>query len=132
MDPANETDIPAITLQLPTINQSLDVTADAQRVETGNAEISDTVDVEQIQKLPVLDRDPLALVQTLPGVVYQGNSPTTINGLRTSYSNMTLDGINIQDNYIRDNALDYTPNRVLLPGQIRGFTLADLKPEREP
>ncbi len=64
----------------------------------------------------------LALVQTLPGVVYQGNSPTTINGLRTSFSNMTLDGINIQDNYLRDNALDYTPNRVLL-GQIRGFTL---------
>src|ERR1019366_4945612 len=35
---------------------------------------------------------------------------------------MTLDGINIQDNYIRDNALNYTPNRVLL-GQIRQLTL---------
>jgi hypothetical protein len=122
VDPARETDLPAITLQLSTISQSLAVTADAQSVETGNAEISDTIDVQQIQKLPVLDRDPLALVQTLPGVVYQGNSPTTINGLRTSFSNMTLDGINIQDNYLRDNALDYTPNRVLL-GQIRGFTL---------
>ena len=123
VDPARETDLPAITLQLSTISQSLAVTADAQSVETGNAEISDTIDVQQIQKLPVLDRDPLALVQTLPGVVYQGNSPTTINGLRTSFSNMTLDGINIQDNYLRDNALDYTPNRVLL-GQIRGFTLS--------
>ena len=45
-----------------------------------------------------------------------------INGLRTSYSDMTLDGINIQDNYIRDNALDYTPNRLLL-GQVRQMTL---------
>ena len=35
-----------------------------------------------------------------------------INGLRTSYSNMSLDGINIQDNYIRDNALDYSPNKL--------------------
>ncbi len=35
---------------------------------------------------------------------------------------MTLDGINIQDNYIRDNALDYTPNRLLL-GQVRTMTL---------
>jgi hypothetical protein len=121
VDPASETDVPAITLQLPTVSQSLDVSAEAQKVETGNAEISDTIDVEQIQKLPVLDRDPLYLLQTLPGVVQQGNSPTTIDGLRTSFSNMTLDGINIQDNYIRDNALDHTPNRILL-GQIRGFT----------
>jgi hypothetical protein len=121
VDPANETDVPPITLQLATISQSVNVTADAQKVETGNAEISDTIDVEQIQKLPVLDRDPLYLLQTLPGVVYNGNTTTTIDGLRTSFSNMTLDGINIQDNYIRDNALDYTPNKILL-GQIRGFT----------
>ena len=123
VDPASETDVPAITLQLASVRQSLDVVADAQKIETGNAEISDTIDVEQIQKLPVLDRDPLYLLQTLPGVVYNGNpnTDTTINGLRTSFSNMTLDGINIQDNYIRDNALDYTPNKILL-GQIRGFT----------
>ena len=35
---------------------------------------------------------------------------------------MTLDGINIQDNYIRDNALDYTPNKLLI-GQVRQMTL---------
>ena len=122
VDPARETDVPPITLQLPTVNQSLDVVADAQRIETGSAEIADTISVQQVQKLPMVDRDPLALVQTLPGVVYNGNGATTINGLRTSYSNMTLDGINIQDNYIRDNGLDYTPNKVLL-GQIRQVTL---------
>jgi len=78
--------------------------------------------MQEIDKLPLLDRDPLGLVQMMPGVVQQGNSATVINGLRTSYSNMTLDGINIQDNYLRDNALDYTPNRILL-GQIRQMTL---------
>ena len=35
---------------------------------------------------------------------------------------MTLDGINIQDNYIRDNALDYTPNKLLI-GQVRQMTM---------
>ena len=55
-------------------------------------------------------------------MVSNGNSTTVINGLRTSYSNVTLDGINIQDNYIRDNALDYTPNKLLL-GQVRQMTL---------
>ncbi len=56
-----------------------------------------------------------------------GNSNTVINGLRTSYSNMTLDGINIQDNYIRDNALDYSPNKLRV-GQVRQMTLITSNP----
>jgi hypothetical protein len=78
--------------------------------------------MEDIRSLPILDRDPLGVLQTQPGVVSNANSPTVINGLRTSYSDITLDGINIQDNYIRDNALDYTPNKLLL-GQVRQMTL---------
>jgi hypothetical protein len=122
VDPARETTVQTVTLQLPTINQSLDVSADIQSVQTSNVEISSTITAQEIANLPLIDRDPLGLVQMLPGVVQQGNSYTVINGLRTSYSNMTLDGINIQDNYLRDNALDYTPNRILL-GQIRQMTL---------
>jgi hypothetical protein len=119
VDPARENDLPPVVLQVSAVSQSIDVTAE---VQTATVETSDAITAEQIQKLPTLDRDPLGLIQTLPGVVNNGNTPTTIDGLRTSYSNMTLDGINIQDNYLRDNALDYTPNRVLL-GQIRQFTL---------
>jgi len=122
VDPARETTVPPVTLQLPAVSQSVNITADVQNVQTTNAEISSTITMEQIDKLPIIDRDPLALVQTLPGVVFNGNSATTINGLRTSYSNMTLDGINIQDNYIRDNGLDYTPNK-LLTSQVREMTL---------
>ena len=122
VDTARETDLPPITLELAAISQSVDVTADAQSVEIANAEISETITMEQIAKLPVLDRDPLTLLQTQPGVSFNGNSATVINGMRTSYSNMTLDGINIQDNYIRDNALDYSPNKLLL-GQVRQMTV---------
>lgn len=122
VDPARETAVQTVTLQINSGQFTLDVTADVQSVQTSNAEISTTVTAEEIGKLPLIDRDPLGLVQMMPGVVYQGNSATVINGLRTSYSNMTLDGINIQDNYLRDNDLDYTPNRILL-GQIRQMTL---------
>jgi hypothetical protein len=122
VDPARETSVQPVTLQLPTLSQSLDVLAETQSLQTANAEISSTITMEEIGNLPILDRNPLALLQILPGVTFNGNSATTINGLRTSYSNMTLDGINIQDNYIRDNALDYTPNRILA-GQVRQMTL---------
>ena len=122
VDAARETEVPQIRLELASVTQSVEVSAGAEAVETGNAEISDTISTDDIRSLPVLDRDPLALLQTQPGVVSSGNSATVINGLRTSFSNMTLDGINIQDNYLRDNALDYSPNKLLL-GQVRQMTL---------
>ncbi|MCX6632399.1 MAG: TonB-dependent receptor, partial [Candidatus Solibacter sp.] len=43
------------------------------------------------------------------------------------YSNMSLDGINIQNNYIRDNALDYTPNKPRV-GQVRQVPLITSNP----
>jgi hypothetical protein len=122
VDPARETPVAQITLQLLNVNQSVEVTANAETVGVGNAEISETITLSQVDKLPILDRDPLSLIQTQAGVVANGNSATVINGLRTSYSNMTLEGINIQDNYIRDNALDYSPNKVLV-GQVREMTV---------
>src|SRR5690606_31408015 len=36
---------------------------------------------------------------------------TAINGMRTSFTNITRDGINIQDNFIRQNATDFAPGR---------------------
>ncbi len=122
VDAARETDVPAIKLALAAVKQTLDVSAELQGVETTSAEISGTISFDEIRNLPILDRDVLSVLQTQPGVVSNGNSTTVINGLRTSYSNVTLDGINIQDNYIRDNALDYSPNKLLM-GQVRQMTL---------
>jgi Carboxypeptidase regulatory-like domain len=122
VDPAREADIPTIKLEVASVSQSVEVSATVEGVDTSNAEIASTITAEQVKNLPVLDRDALQLLQIKPGVVFNGNSNTVINGLRTSYSNMTLDGINIQDNYIRDNALDYSPNKPHL-GQVREMTL---------
>ncbi len=36
---------------------------------------------------------------------------TSINGGRPTWTQVTLDGINIQDNFIRTNSLDFLPNR---------------------
>ncbi|HLH32172.1 MAG TPA: carboxypeptidase regulatory-like domain-containing protein, partial [Terriglobia bacterium] len=122
VDPGRETSVPQIKLEVLSVSLNVEVSATAETVGIGNAEVSTTITMAQVDKLPVIDRDPLELIQTQPGVSFNGNSTTVINGLRTSYSNMTLDGINIQDNYIRDNALDYSPNKVLL-GQVREMTL---------
>ncbi len=122
VDPARETSAPDVKMQIATTTQTVEVKADAQTTQTTNAEISQTVSMEEIRNLPILDRDVLSVIQTQPGVAANGNSYTVINGLRTSYSDVTLDGINVQDNYVRDNALDYLPNKLLM-GQVRQMTL---------
>jgi hypothetical protein len=124
VDAARETDVPEIKLRLASVTSNVEVTANVEGVDIDNAEISDTVTMEEIHNLPIIDRDPLGILQTQPGVIANGNSYTVINGLRTSFSDMTLDGINIQDNYIRDNALDFTPNKLLI-SQVRQVTMVN-------
>ncbi|HEY6341840.1 MAG TPA: TonB-dependent receptor [Bryobacteraceae bacterium] len=121
VNPSRETDLPPITLKLASTAESVSVTAGAETVQTTSPEISTTVTNEMISRLPVGDRNPLAFIATQAGVapsLYE----TDINGQRSSFSNVTLDGINIQDNYIRTGDLDYIPNQLLLD-QVQEFTV---------
>ena len=127
VDIARETDIPRIRLELASSTQTVEVSAAVEGVNAATAEITSTVSMQDISSLPILDRDVLSVMQLKPGVAYNGNSTTVINGLRTSYSSMSLDGVNIQDNYIRDNALDYSPNKLRI-GQVRQVTLLTANP----
>ena len=127
VDAARETSVPDVKLAVASVSSAVEVSAEVQGVETTSAEVSGTVSMEEIRNLPILDRDVLGVLQTQPGVVSNGNSTTVINGLRTSYSNVTLDGVNIQDNYIRDNALDYSPNK-LLTSQVQQMTVVSSNP----
>ena len=121
IDPARSTDLAPIKLALPTTATSVEVTAQAESVQTTSTAIATTVTAEQIRRLPTSDRNPLKFIATQAGV---GSSQfaTNINGQRESFSTVTLDGVNIQDNYLRDNDLDFTPNLLLLD-QVKEFTV---------
>ena len=122
VDIASETSLPPVRLELGEITEAVEVVAGVSQVQTTTAELTSTVTKEQIEDLPIINRNPLGLIHLQAGVVGSGRTPTAINGQRTSFSNVTLDGINIQDNYIRANALDFLPNRTLLD-QVEEFTI---------
>ncbi len=124
VDVAKDNVLPPVRLEIGQVTEVVEVTASgaAGPVQTTNAELAATVTMQQIQHLPLVDRDPMSLISLEAGVVYNGRTPTVINGTRTSFSNVTLDGINIQDNYIRDNALNFIPNRLLID-EISEFTI---------
>ena len=121
VDPVRTTDLAPVKLALATTATAVEVTAGAETVQTTSTEISTTVTMDQVRRLPVADRDALAFIATQAGVS-PNQFETTINGQRSSFSNVTLDGVNIQDNYIRSGGLDYPPNRLFLD-QVQELTV---------
>jgi hypothetical protein len=125
VDTSTNYSVPPIKLEVGAAKETITVEAGAEVVNTTDTEVASTVDKKQIEDLPILDRNPLNLLNLEAGVNNSGpNGPTntTINGQRTSYTNMTLDGINIQDNFIRENALDFSPN-LPFSSQAQEFTV---------
>lgn len=121
VDPSRTTTLPSIQLALAQAAQTVDVTAGLPAIDTSNAEISTTVTQAQVDRLPILDRQVSNLYYTQAGVTFS-RTTTTINGLRPSYTNVMLDGVNVQD-AVRTNAIDFLPNKLTI-GQIAEMTLA--------
>ena len=111
--PIQETGLQPIKMELQTARTILEVSAEASTVQLSNTEISSTITASQIQNLPVLGRQVTTLILSQPGV-NAGSNTTSVNGLKSSFSTVTLDGINIQDNFIRTNGLDYAPMRTTI------------------
>jgi hypothetical protein len=109
-----ETAMPAIKLEVGSVTDTVEVTDTATIVQTTNAEVALNMSRTQIKDLPMLNRSPQSLVTALAGVSNGRSGDSVINGQRTSFTNVTLDGINIQDNFIRTNATDFSPNLLLL------------------
>ncbi len=95
------------TLQIGDVTAEVVITAGADVVTSTTAQISNTVSPQQILSLPMVTRNPLTLAAGEAGVSANTAQNTTINGMRTTFTNITRDGINIQDTFIRSNATDF-------------------------
>ena len=99
-------------LQLGALTDTITVEAGQSLVRTTTPEVSATVSQQQILGIPLANRDVTNLIKLQPGVqAFTNRANTVINGGRPTWTQVTLDGINIQDNFIRANGLDFLPNR---------------------
>src|SRR6185369_6619696 len=106
-------DVKVDTSQATTLNTALEpggaseqvvVTGGAEVLQKESATVSTTIVGRQIGELPFSTRDALTLITTLPGVSSPGvPRASTINGLPKGSVNLTLDGANIQDNFLRSS-----------------------------
>src|SRR5262245_41935597 len=99
----------AVKMEVGGGTDSVTVIEEAQQViNTISAELSNIIDRRQVMDLPLSGRNPISLARLQAGVaVSSGTNERTgnINGLRGTMTNLTQDGINIQDNAVRGCAL---------------------------
>ena len=90
------------TLEVGAVEETVEVTAAGQMVKTQTTTISSTISTKEIANTPLTSRNVLDFVTSLPGVNTPGGGrDSTINGLSQSAINITLDGINVQDNTLK-------------------------------
>lgn len=112
--------LPVIQLSLASVTNTLEVTGTAELVSTASHEVVSTITQEQIRNLPVFDRQLSSLFLLQAGVSNNGRTTTVINGQRSSYSNVLLEGVNIQDS-VRVNNVEFSGNYITI-AQVAEFT----------
>ncbi len=91
-----------VTLEVGAASESVVIQGGGEVLQTQSANVSTTIVGRQITDLPFTSRDALDLVLNLPGTTTPGRPRTsTINGLPKSAINITIDGINAQDNLLK-------------------------------
>jgi hypothetical protein len=89
-------------LEVGGLSEQVVVSSSSEIVQTQSTVISSTINSNQIVKLPITSRSAMDFVTLLPGVTTAGgNRQSQINGLPQGVINITLDGVNIQDNTLR-------------------------------
>jgi hypothetical protein len=91
-----------VSLEVGAPNESVVVQGGGEVVQTQTANISTTLQVKQIASLPLQSRDTMYFLVLLPGAnTPAGPRNTTINGLPVGTLNITIDGLNTQDNTLK-------------------------------
>ena len=91
-------------LEVGQLTETVEVQAGAEVLQTASATVTSTLVGRQLHELPFTSRNLTELIVTQPGSATPGvPRSTSVYGLPQSALNVTLDGINIQDNSNRSS-----------------------------
>jgi Carboxypeptidase regulatory-like domain len=91
-----------VKLEIGQTSETVVVTGGGEVLQTETTNIGAVITGRQITELPFSSRDALDLVLTLPGTATVGRPrSSSVNGLPKGALNISIDGINVQDNTLR-------------------------------
>jgi len=96
-----------ISLEVGAVTEQVTVTGAAQEViNTTSPTLSKTITAKQVQDLPLLSRNPLDLARLQAGLAVNGTDVrnASVGGLRGNATNVTQDGINAMDNFVKGSS----------------------------
>ena len=96
-----------IELKVGAVNESVTVTSEAPALNMVDASIGNSFDQTQVRQIPIEGRNVPDLLSLQAGVAYTGNRPDidknqdtrsgSVNGARSDQSNISLDGVDVND-----------------------------------
>jgi len=93
-----------VDLEVGSANETITVVGSGELLQNQTATIGTTLTGRQITDLPNASRDALDLVLTMPGTTTPGRPRTSsVNGLPKGALNISIDGVNVQDNLLKSN-----------------------------
>jgi hypothetical protein len=115
-----------IPLQVTGVATSVTVEATVPLINRTDATLGNVLEQDQIAELPIADRNVVELLSLQPGVAYLGNNldadmdtrSGAVNGMRSDQSNVTLDGIGVND---ENNGYAFTGVLTMPPDSIEEF-----------
>jgi hypothetical protein len=97
-----------IKLEVGSTTETIEVTGEAPVINTTDASVGNAFSENQVKSLPMEGRNVPDLLSLQAGVAYTGNRPDinqtvdtrsgAVNGARSDQSNITLDGVDVNDN----------------------------------
>lgn len=93
-----------VTLEAGLQTETVLVTSGGEVLQTATATVGTSIQGRQITETPIQSRDALDLVTTLPGTNTVGTVRTSsINGLPKSAISITIDGVDVQDSFLKSS-----------------------------
>jgi Carboxypeptidase regulatory-like domain len=96
-----------VQLEVGVASESVTVTANQEVLNTASPSLTNVINTRQVIDLPLPTRNPLELAGLQAGIAVTGDNVrgSSIAGLRQTATNVTQDGINAMDNFVKTSSL---------------------------
>ncbi|MGH9899527.1 MAG: carboxypeptidase regulatory-like domain-containing protein, partial [Pyrinomonadaceae bacterium] len=96
-----------LTMEVGAVTEEITVTSDVQQnINSTSPVLTNIINTRQVQDLPLPSRNPLDLARLQAGIAVTGTDVrgASVGGLRDSATNITQDGINALDNFLKTSS----------------------------